>query len=242
MNIKKTLMGLVVVGAFALSSAAFALPSLGTVLDGSSYDTPLANSVMDSGAESAFLTDTSGKFDSALSTLFFEGAGFKANNTFGIYDFSITGGTVILGDMLQVFDGAANEGASSTVQFDLVAGTAQSAFGTKNIGDTFGFYLRNTVDRSGGTFYSHTSLNADGLDHSVLYDTSVNAVGFTLNNLLASADIVLGFEDLYGGGDRDYDDMVIGVNDVSIPEPSILALMGLGLLGAGFAGRRKKTA
>jgi hypothetical protein len=50
---------------------------------------------------------------------------------------------------------------------------------------------------------------------------------------------VLGYDDSGAGPDRDYDDMVIGVNVTPIPEPEIYAMMSLGLGLLGWVGRRK---
>ncbi|MES2579507.1 MAG: DUF4114 domain-containing protein [Pseudomonadota bacterium] len=59
--------------------------------------------------------------------------------------------------------------------------------------------------------------------------------------------IIVGFEDIAFGGDRDYDDLVFSVSNVSVgnpvtpvPEPEMagMLMVGLGLLG--FAKRRKK--
>lgn len=42
-----------------------------------------------------------------------------------------------------------------------------------------------------------------------------------------------------GNGDSDFNDMIIGINTVVVPEPGTLLLIGLGLAGAGLIRRRK---
>jgi hypothetical protein len=75
------------------------------------------------------------------------------------------------------------------------------------------------------------SLNIDGLPHALV---TVGANGRTF----------VSFEDLVGGGDRDFNDHMFSLNNVrtvaAIPEPSVYAMMAAGLGVLGFLGRRRR--
>ncbi len=89
----------------------------------------------------------------------------------------------------------------------------------------FAIYVLNTGD----TFYSgDASRNSDGLAHAVV-DTEYTADA-----------AYVGFEDLLGGGDMDYDDVMFSFTNVSVdlPEPTPLALLLAGVFG--LAVRRSK--
>ena len=65
---------------------------------------------------------------------------------------------------------------------------------------------------------------------AVMLDTMWNGVEYSA---------LLFWDDSGAGPDDNHDDMVIGIQAVAVPEPSTLALMGLGLLGLGAARRRQ---
>jgi len=107
-------------------------------------------------------------------------------------------------------------------------------------GDQLNFRLE--VQNTGNTFFTGLGANnADGVAHA-----SVENLG--------EGSSQIGFEDLYGGGDRDYNDLVFDFTNTSAggsqtnggnianPEPSTIILFGSGLLGLGAWRLRKKKA
>lgn len=105
---------------------------------------------------------------------------------------------------------------SSQAQHDL----SHADFG----GDIFGYFL--TI--GGNTYYSDPTLNG-GSDRMIGYEGSSAGKGL-LNEYL------FGWED---GTDNDYQDYVATVESIRpVPEPSSIAMFGVGLLMIGFAARR----
>lgn len=107
--------------------------------------------------------------------------------------------------------------------------------GSVHAGDLLTFQLN--VLTTGRTFYSDKLLNGDGINH--VYSTPFS--GDAVHGIPAGT--YVGFEDLRGGGDRDYDDEAFIFTNVVVPvvpepETNAMLLAGLGLLA--FMTRHKK--
>ncbi len=133
------------------------------------------------------------------------------------------------------FDPSANAARSSTAPLspgDFVD------LGRFEAGTQLDFFLIANGAAGGTTTYStQASLNADGIDHVVAF-----AYG-----LKDSPYIILGFEDLYGGGDQDYNDLLFAVDIGRInltaltatPEPSTYVMLGC-LIPFGYYLKRRR--
>jgi len=173
-----------------------------------------------------------GALGGSLSRIVFELSAFSGANSFGIYDIYNPS------NQLTIFSGSAGAGSfgflfQSAATTFCVNFVSCADFGTER----FGYFLNSG---SGQTFYSQGALNADGVDHLVAYQGGAGAGSLNGRPWLPN-EFLLGWEDLNGGGDRDYDDFVVLVESViGISEPSGLALFGFGLLALSVAARARR--
>lgn len=183
------------------------------------------NTYFDTHSGYASLTDTSERLDDTNATLLAEAAGLESGNAFGLFSRTT-------GEELVVFPGAQSPTTGATISFDVATGQAthEGSGATAMIGRTFGFFIDNGL---GNVWYSDPTMN-EGVDLAGLYDTTG-----TSGEGLFGSNLVVAFEDTVEG-DRDYNDMVVGLTDVeAVPEPGTLALMGMGILGLGLSRVRK---
>ena len=205
---------------------------------------PIYMGAHDTGDETFYLDDLGGIATNSLFEIKLESAGYANTNSFGIYQIDSGVGVGTLGtsvNYLELFSGIDDVGYAAKLSWDTLTDTVtlqKSSDGiiynsvalalglTVNHND-FGFYL-DTLD---GTWFSQTALNVDGIDHMVAFNAG------------AVDSWIFAWEDLYGGGDRDYNDFVVLADDIlpsqAVPEPMPLALMGIGLIGLGIVKRRR---
>jgi hypothetical protein len=175
-------------------------------------------------------------------TILLEIAGFADLNTFGLYD------PLNPSNRLDIFSGVAGPGSTASLSFQSVAGGTQitmSVVGSSVthsavfLSEAFGFLL---CTPEGNTFFSQSSLNSDGADHSYAYrgHGAMFLHGGAAGTPFGATDAILAYEDLVHG-DNDFQDFVVLVRGVEpIPLPAAGWLMFSAL--AGLARMRRTTA
>jgi len=164
--------------------------------------------------------------NSAQVRAYFVGEGAGYHNTLG---FNSAGGGVLGGNPKLIFPDASTNAAESdytaknakrTTTDPLLPGDFVN-LGNFNAGTQLHFFnIANGANGGTQTFSTNHGTNGDGLVHAVAY------------TLPDSPYLLIGFEDLWGGGDRDYNDLLftidIGIENVrhlSGPEPSLPLLL-----------------
>jgi hypothetical protein len=171
----------------------------------------------------------------SAANLIIEIAGYRNINSFGIYDSANPGTKVTL------FDGPDSAGAQTDVSFLLDGSVIVDASdtGVDFSSTTFGYFISN----NDATFYSYTGLNGDGFDHMVAFQGTGDTItlpGASSSETWSDDKYILAWEDLNGGGDYDYQDLVVMVKSVDpVPEPATMLLFGLGVFGLGAVARKK---
>lgn len=218
MDVKSTLIG---VGLSLAAAGANALTVSDLLADLGTYD---------SGKSYVSLTDYEWGADTAFATIIMEWAGNSNINTFGIFDTTSNGDSLVI-NTLEVFTGPESNGSGSKgIEFDTLLGKATANGLSIDTDGTFGFYVGTTS----GNFYSDATLNAGGYDYSYIFDTKGLGVG--------SYDIIVAFEDLpFAVSDQDFNDMVAGIDVMPAPLPAGVLLLGAGAVGLGALRKLGKT-
>lgn len=135
-------------------------------------------------------------------------AGYAAGTKFGIYNLNTGAGETAA---IEIFGANTDTSIPLTVEvkfesngnisIDNVFKGNFGSYSTTSPQAYFGFYLDTTAYDNNPIWYSEESKNADVVDHLKTQTTSDPNFNF----------YSLNWEDLYGGGDKDYDDIVVSL-------------------------------
>lgn len=174
--------------------------------------------------------------------VYFVGEGAGYNNTLG---YNTAGSGVASGNPLLIFPNASSSvstyNPSSTAQRTGSAPLLPGDF--VNLGQMAGgtmlnfFLIANGASGGRTVFSTDQSVNPDGINHVVSFAYAVPGSSF----------LIIAFEDLLGGGDRDFNDVImavdIGARNIAAltgtPEPTMCLSLGSLALGAVWLKRRR---
>jgi hypothetical protein len=234
------LAGQVMVGGSDTASANFqanVLPSINTMLNSQLSEYVAIN-------DSSLLLDPNKLFLKNASDVrvYFVGEGAGYHNTLG---YNTGGGGVTTGDPQIIFPDASSRVTSYNPGSGAVARTAAEPLlpgdfvnlGTLAAGSKLDFFLIANGAQNGRTVFStDRSVNPDGINHVVTFAA------------ITSTHLIIGFEDLLGGGDRDFNDLLFAVDIGSVniaaltanPEPALWLTLG-SFLGASLWLQRRRS-
>jgi hypothetical protein len=171
--------------------------------------------------------------------VYFVGEGASYHNSLG---FNTQGGAISASGSQLIFpDVSTPDNGKRSNQEPLLPGDFVQ-LGNFNAGTKLDFFLI-ADGANGGTnvFSTNSSLNKDGINHVVSYAFAVPGSSYLL----------LSFEDMYGGGDRDYEDAIFAVDFgaanvqnliASVPEPGVISLLCVFGGTLALAKRRRRIA
>lgn len=144
-----------------------------------------------------------------------EGAGYR--NSLGVY--SGESSQTLTGDAALIFpDASSSSGYLNPTAYSYRSSRAPLApgdfvdLGTYEDSTQLNFFIiSNGANGGNNIYYTDTALNSDGLDHFVVLATPENPY------------LLIGTEDLPGGGDRDYNDVVFALKVGTATTQALLA-------------------